>query len=347
MNEYRALLDMVDGKLAVKPRVVLAVDGNSGSGKSKTAARLQEDRGAAVIHMDDFFLPVHLRTPARYREAGGNVHYERFMEQIAEPLLHGDTYVEQRFDCGAMRLGRKRTLSAKRLVVVEGVYSLRPEFLPLYDLRAFLHCAKAMQMQRIAAREGAEAQTMFAARWIPLEEAYFAAYQPWTNCDLLWETDRGGEGDATPPMRFDPSLRIGLFQAGSLQHYRFVVVFTFLNGKLLLSRQSTRGTWETQGGHVERGECPMQAAVRELHEEAGVKAHEIKPIFDYRVTAAGEETSGMAFMADVSETDCLPPFEMCARGLFERLPHELTYPQITPVLYAEVLKRRGVFLTNR
>ena len=38
--------------------------------------------------------------------------------------------------------------------------------------------------------------------------------------------------------------------------YKYVVVFSRYQGRLLLSRHKERRTWETQGGHVEPGETP-------------------------------------------------------------------------------------------
>ncbi|HML46086.1 MAG TPA: hypothetical protein PKE04_04975, partial [Clostridia bacterium] len=58
-------------------RTILAVDGNSGAGKSSLSTLLQAVFGAAVLHMDDFFLPAARKTAARMAEPGGNVDYER------------------------------------------------------------------------------------------------------------------------------------------------------------------------------------------------------------------------------------------------------------------------------
>ena len=38
-------------------RTILAIEGNSGAGKSSLSAMLQAVFGAAILHMDDFFLP--------------------------------------------------------------------------------------------------------------------------------------------------------------------------------------------------------------------------------------------------------------------------------------------------
>lgn len=47
------------------------------------------------------------------------------------------------------------------------------------------------------------------------------------------------------------------FDLGGLETYKYVVVLSEYNGKILLSRHKDRTTWETQGGHIEDGETPL------------------------------------------------------------------------------------------
>lgn len=56
---------------------------------------------------------------------------------------------------------------------------------------------------------------------------------------------------------------------GTLGGLKYVVVLSRCGGRILLSRHRARTTWETQGGHIEPGETPEQAARRELYEESG------------------------------------------------------------------------------
>ena len=49
---------------------------------------------------------------------------------------------------------------------------------------------------------------------------------------------------------------------GYLETYKYVVVCAFYQGKYVLSKHKIRSTWETQGGHIEINESPMNAAKR-------------------------------------------------------------------------------------
>ena len=128
------------------------------------------------------------------------------------------------------------------------------------------------------------------------------------------------------------------------EEWIFVVVLSYENGKLLLSRKKGKTTWETQGGHIEPGESAGQAAQRELWEESGTMRATLTPLFSYW---AGEENgsgaSGGVFLAEIEERGDLPPaFEMEEVCAFSSLPENLSYPAITPILFQEA-KRRGYF----
>ena len=58
---------------------------------------------------------------------------------------------------------------------------------------------------------------------------------------------------------------------GTLAPYKYVVVMSKYQGKILLSRHRDRTTWETQGGHIEPGEQEEETALREIWEETGLR----------------------------------------------------------------------------
>ena len=49
------------------------------------------------------------------------------------------------------------------------------------------------------------------------------------------------------------------YPVGTLPAYKYVVVLSEYQGKILLSRHKKRTTWETQGGKIEPGETPLMA----------------------------------------------------------------------------------------
>jgi len=125
---------------------------------------------------------------------------------------------------------------------------------------------------------------------------------------------------------------------GSQENYKYVVVCSNYQGKWLFSRHKERTTWETQGGHVEPGETPMEAARRELYEESGVTEADLYPVCDYKGYRGTRFAYGMTFLAVVHELGQLPESEMQEVRLFEELPENLTYPEMTPLLVKEAEK---------
>lgn len=128
------------------------------------------------------------------------------------------------------------------------------------------------------------------------------------------------------------------FEPGFLESYKYVVVLSFYEGNILLSRHKDRSTWETQGGHIEPGETPEQAARRELYEESGAADYEMELVCDYRAEHedTGRGANGVVFRADIRTLGPLPPSEMAQVRSFAHLPENLTYPQITPVLFRHI-----------
>ena len=136
-------------------------------------------------------------------------------------------------------------------------------------------------------------------------------------------------------MSAHPELQCKLYPFGSQSELKFVVVCSFYEGKLLLSRHKQRSTWETQGGHIEPGETPLQAAERELYEESGVRDAAIYPVCDYCGYDSEGHANGVVFLAEIRHLGTLPDSEMKETGLFEVLPENLTYPNVTPRLMEE------------
>ena len=142
--------------------------------------------------------------------------------------------------------------------------------------------------------------------------------------------------EKTPERRKE--LQCTIHPLGELKQYKYVVICSNYKGKWLLSKHKNRNTWETQGGHIEPGETPMQSAQRELYEESGVQDAEPYPVCDYYGYDSLSHSNGMVFLAVIHHLGTMPESEMKETALFETIPSDLTYPNVSPRLYEESQK---------
>ena len=157
-------------------QVNIAIDGVCGGGKSTLGRALAKKYECNLFHMDDFFLRIEQRTPERYAQAGGNVDYERFQEEVLGHLADRDGLTYRPFDCSRMELGEPCTVPYRRLNIIEGAYSCHPYFGDIYQVRFFVDLPAKVQRARILARNGEEKYRRFVNEWIPMENRYFEAY---------------------------------------------------------------------------------------------------------------------------------------------------------------------------
>ena len=98
--------------------------------------------------------------------------WERLIEQVLLPLSSGSDASYQRFDWTQKVPGAWISVSASnRIVVIEGVYSLRPELRAYYDVKVWVDTDEETRASRLVARE--ENTQAWIRRWSAAEEYYF------------------------------------------------------------------------------------------------------------------------------------------------------------------------------
>lgn len=162
----------------------LAIEGKSASGKSTLARILKDIYVCTVLHMDDFFLQPHQRTSERLNEAGGNIDKERFLEEVLLPLSENKKINYRPFDCAEMTVKEGMVIEPEKFIIIEGVYSMHPEFEKYYDFSVFLDIEKEKQRERILKRNGEKLGKRFFSEWIPMEEKYFSAFGIKEKCSM-------------------------------------------------------------------------------------------------------------------------------------------------------------------
>ena len=173
----------IDELLEQKDMVIVAIDGKCTSGKTTLAGRLAEMYDCNVFHMDDFFLRPEQRTAERFAEVGGNVDYERFMEEVLLPLKAGKPFSYRPFDCRTFTLAEPLSVAPKKLNIIEGTYSHHPYFGNPYDLKIVLTIDDQTQHERIMQRPEFLHKRFF-EEWIPMENRYFDSFTSLDNSYL-------------------------------------------------------------------------------------------------------------------------------------------------------------------
>lgn len=188
LESFRGIFDKVEEFFKKDKPYIIAIDGMSGSGKSYLSKLLAQKYEANVFHMDDFYLPLEMRTKERLNQPGGNVYYERFREEVLDPIIENKTVIYRPYLCGRWKYDKPRLVEYKRFNIIEGTYSMHPYLRDGYDLRIFLELETNVQRERILHREGKDKLQQFLSKWIPLENMYFKEFNIKEFCDITLDT---------------------------------------------------------------------------------------------------------------------------------------------------------------
>ena len=192
---FKNEIDLINQKLepflkdSKKEIITIAIDGMTGSGKTTLAEELAKIYNSPIIHADDFFLPLELRTEERLNEPGGNIHYEKMKKEVIDNLKGAkinDIIKYKPFICKIQNYGEEKNLKLNRVNIIEGSYCLNPYFGKYYDISIFLKINEKSQIERLTKR-CPQMINNFINKWIPLEKKYHEAYKVYENCDIKFD----------------------------------------------------------------------------------------------------------------------------------------------------------------
>ena len=183
--DMKKIIEKINQIKQNKKLVLIGIDGPCASGKTTLADKLAQELGVQVIRADDFFLPFEMKTPHRLSQAGGNIHYERFKEEVSLGIESGKAFEYGVYKCAEGRIAEKKRVIPEGIIIVEGSYSLHPKMGLDYDLRIFVEAPLDLRLERILVRNGKEKLEMFKEKWIPMEDAYFENYKIKATCNMI------------------------------------------------------------------------------------------------------------------------------------------------------------------
>jgi uridine kinase len=176
--------------------IVVAVDGYSGAGKSTLATALADQIDAAVIHGDDFYREMPESDRLELTPKQGVDRYfdwERLRREALLPLARRRRSRYRRFDwLTGHGLTAEVTVDPRRIVLVEGVYSARPEFEDLLHLKVLVEVPDGIREQRRQQRARTVSRDdphAWDVRWHAAERHYFDTIRPPEKFDIVVKGD--------------------------------------------------------------------------------------------------------------------------------------------------------------
>ncbi|MFJ2980053.1 AAA family ATPase [Curtobacterium sp. NPDC087082] len=153
-------------------RLVVLVDGRSGTGKTTLGDSLAERLGAQVVHLDDVYPGWDgLRAAA---------------EAVVTDVL-GERSGYRRWDWATSRPAGWAAVDPGRPIVVEGCGALSRGSAPLASLRVWLEADDDTRWERAIGRDG-ESFAREWDRWAAQEAAFIAAERPAELADVVLRT---------------------------------------------------------------------------------------------------------------------------------------------------------------
>ena len=176
-------------RTAGKSPVLVGIDGLGGAGKSTFARHLEHqiDRSAVVVEGDDFYrdIPEDARVLLDARQGVEQYFdWQRLRREVLEPVAHGESLLRyQRYDWGAAAMGRWVEVPMPEVVIVEGVYMLRPELRDLVDVKVYVEASASLRQQRQIDR--GENPSEWITRWAAAERLYMSEASPREVADVV------------------------------------------------------------------------------------------------------------------------------------------------------------------
>ena len=195
MTEWQAaferLIDTLQRRISASSNpTVLAIDGRSGAGKSTLAAAIASRVPSAIVPGDDFFAGgVELSGDPPEILAARCIDWQRQRAAITALVQTGRAEYRafdwDRFDNSLSPT--PVTLSVAPLIIVEGVYSARPELSEVVDIALLLDISEDLRLKRLLEREGEIGD--WERQWHRAEDWYFAHIAPPTRFDVILNAD--------------------------------------------------------------------------------------------------------------------------------------------------------------
>ena len=150
------LVALINSLAARAPLTMVAIDGPSGSGKSTLSATLHRSLpGSQLVDIEHFYSDIGVDPPdglSPHEAYEQHVDWRALDAQVLRPLRRGEPGRYRLYDWIAERRQDWVQVQAEGIVLVDGIYSMRPELTDAYDLTVYVETPPRERTARLAKR---------------------------------------------------------------------------------------------------------------------------------------------------------------------------------------------------
>jgi len=186
------LVTHIEGMLAGRATpVVVALDGRSGAGKSTIAPLVAAKVDGVVVDGDDFYAggSGDMWDAMTAAQKVDHVIDWRRQRPLLEALRRGESIGYHPYDWNDEDndgpAPHQIHVESAQVIIVDGVYSGRPELADLVDLSVLILIDDDIRRAQLLAREGEDYRRDWEARWTEAELHYFGQVMPPEAFDLV------------------------------------------------------------------------------------------------------------------------------------------------------------------
>ncbi|HXN86434.1 MAG TPA: AAA family ATPase [Candidatus Binataceae bacterium] len=171
-------------------RLIVGIDGAGGAGKSTLAEGIRQAfvGRVSIIRCDDFYRPIAEHEIVALDPQAGYEEYfdwKRLRDEALIPLRDGSPAKYRRYDWSTDRLAEWIVIESREIILIEGVYSTRPELRQLLDVAIFIDTPREERLRRMRARP--QENTSWIKRWMAAEDWSLENIAPQHHADLVIE----------------------------------------------------------------------------------------------------------------------------------------------------------------
>ena len=178
--EEKKVLALVKKASAPGRTTLVAIDGLTCAGKSTLAGQVAgalED--AAVVDVDDFYRRLTAEGRALLGPKQSYDRYfdwERLLRDVLVPLRRHSPARYRRYDWITGSYAEWRQIEPRSVVIVEGVYTTRPELRPYFSVMVYVHAPREVRLARLLDRGYPDIS--WVDHWMAAEDWYVENMHP-------------------------------------------------------------------------------------------------------------------------------------------------------------------------